>query len=106
MNEVSVFDQYAGEFDWWFEEHPQIYQAELSALRRMVPRAGFGVEIGVGTGRFAVPLGIRIGVEPSRAMARIAKARGIIVVQGVAEQLPFPDHQFDFAVLVTVICFV
>jgi SAM-dependent methyltransferase len=65
-----------------------------------------GVEIGVGTGRFSTPFGIRIGVEPSRNMAQIAKTRNILVCQAIGERLPFRDGQFDFALLVTVVCFV
>ena len=40
------------------------------------------VEIGVGTGRFAFPLGIRSGLEPLAKMATIARDRGISVVEG------------------------
>jgi SAM-dependent methyltransferase len=34
-----------------------------------------------------------------------AAARGIEVVEGVAEHLPFADHSFDHALLVTTLCF-
>jgi SAM-dependent methyltransferase len=63
------------------------------------------VEIGVGTGRFAAPLGISIGVEPSPGMAELARQRGIEVLEGVAEALPFADNSFDYALMVTVVCF-
>ena len=36
-----------------------------------MPSTGRGLEIGVRTGRFAEPLGIRIGVELARAMAEM-----------------------------------
>lgn len=74
-------------------------------MGRSVP-PGTGLEVGVGTGRFSIPLGIGIGVEPSRAMAEIAHQRGIRVVQAPGERLPFRTEQFDFALLLTVICFV
>jgi SAM-dependent methyltransferase len=106
MNGVAVFDKHADEYDRWFDENQRIYQAEVNALRRFVPEAGFGIEVGVGTGRFSTPFGIRIGVEPSRNMAQIAKTRNILVCQAVGERLPFRDGQFDFALLVTVVCFV
>jgi len=35
------------------------------------------LDVGVGTGRFAVPLGVREGIEPSGAMARLAVERGV-----------------------------
>lgn len=106
MDGVSVFEKHADEYDRWFDENEQIYQAEVSALRRFVPTTGFGIEIGAGTGRFSIPFGIRIGVEPSRSMAQIAKARNISICQAIGEYLPFRDNQFAFALLVTVICFV
>ncbi len=71
-----------------------------------MPASGSGVEIGVGTGRFAAPLGIRAGVDPSPAMAAIARTRGIEVTIGKAEQLPFAAEEFDYALMVTTICFV
>lgn len=106
MDGVTAFDKHAVEYDRWFDENRQIYQAEVNTLQRLIPQTGFGVEIGVGTGRFSIPFGIKIGIEPSRNMAQIAKARNISVVLAVGEQLPFRDGQFDFALLVTVVCFV
>jgi len=106
MDRITAFDKHANDYDHWFDDNRQIYQAEVSALKRLVPITGFGVEVGVGTGRFSTPFGIRIGIEPSRNMAQIAKVRNISVCQAVGEQLPLSDNQFDFALLVTVICFV
>ena len=103
---VAVFDENAEHYDQWFEEHGPIYQAELSALRRLMPDVENAIEIGVGTGRFAVPLGIAMGVEPSAHMAKIAEQRGITVTQAYGEDLPFPDRTFDLALLVTVLCFI
>jgi ubiquinone/menaquinone biosynthesis C-methylase UbiE len=71
----------------------------------MIPSGGRGVEIGVGTGRFASALGILDGVEPSKAMRRLAAGRGVKVIDAVAEALPYADESFDFAVMVTTICF-
>ena len=53
----KVFDQRAEEYDRWFDEHPAIYLSELNALR-MAACHGIGLEMGVGTGRFAMPLGV------------------------------------------------
>jgi len=106
MRGVSVFDKYAQEYDHWFEENERIYQAEIKALQRFIPLTGLGIEVGVGSGRFAIPFGIKIGIDPSRSMVQLAKERSILVCQAWGEQLPFHDKQFDFALLVTVICFV
>lgn len=62
--------------------------------------------MGVGSGKFAVPLGIKIGVEPSDRMAAKAEKHGIRVFRNVAEDLPFSDSEFDFVLMVTTICFV
>ena len=87
-------------------ENRWVYEAELRAVKAMIPTAGHGMEIGVGTGRFAEPLGIKIGAEPSKRMREIAQKRGIQVLDGVAEELPFDDAGFDFVLMVTTVCFV
>lgn len=106
MPVVTVFEEHASEYNQWFDAHEPVYQAELAALRKFVPSTGMGIEVGVGTGRFAVPLGIRFGIDPSRRMLEIARQHGLRVCQAVGERLPFRDGQFDVALLVTVICFV
>lgn len=104
MVKSAPFDAHAVEYGAWFEQHPELYQVELEAVRSILP-PGQGVEIGVGTGRFAAPLRIPLGVEPAPGMAALARQRGVTVVEGVAEHLPFADHSFDYAVMVTVVCF-
>lgn len=102
---VEPFEKYAEKYEEWFERNRLVYLSELEALRRHLPKAGSGLEIGVGSARFAAPLGIKFGVEPSKSMAKIAKQRGVSVVIGVAEDLPFVCNYFDFALMVTTICF-
>ncbi|MBN2548835.1 MAG: class I SAM-dependent methyltransferase [Anaerolineales bacterium] len=106
MTTQTAFDAYASEYDHWFDEKEPIYQAEIAAMKRFIPTAGSGIEIGVGTGRFASQFGIKIGIDPSRNMLNMARQRGLAVCQGAGEFLPFRDAQFDFALLVTVVCFV
>ena len=103
---IVPFEHYARQYDDWFVRHKSIYEAELEAIRQLLPLSDNGVEIGVGSGRFAAPLDIKIGVEPSINMGKVARGRGIEVVQGVAEALPFRNCMFDYALLVTTICFV
>jgi SAM-dependent methyltransferase len=105
MTTTSPFDEQAIEYDAWFEKHRDLYLAELEAVRSFIPARGSGIEIGVGTGRFAGPLGIPLGVEPSPRMAALARQRGIEVIAGVGKNLPIADSNFDFAVMVTVVCF-
>lgn len=101
-----IFDSLALEYDQWFERHKGAYLSELEALSSFVPKSGKGLEVGVGTGRFASALGVGKGIEPAANMAAIARSRGIEVTLGVAEDLPFADEQFDFVLMVTVDCFV
>ena len=102
---VRIFEQHAREYDRWFEEHTYAYESEVLAVQSLLPRRGTGLEVGVGTGRFALPLGIKVGVEPAHAMASIARQRGIRVYEARAEELPFANESFDFVVMVTTICF-
>lgn len=99
------FEKHADRYEEWFERNRSAYQSELEAVKSLLPPRGIGIEIGVGTGRFAGPLGLQIGIEPSKAMAMVARRRGIQVVQVVAEALPFMDGRFDFALMVTTLCF-
>jgi SAM-dependent methyltransferase len=105
MKKYNVFEKYAEEYDAWFEANPWVYQSEIQAVSKALPQKGIGVEIGVGTGRFSVPFGITIGVEPSGAMAAIARSRGITVYDAKAENMPFDKNAFDFVLMVTAICF-
>jgi SAM-dependent methyltransferase len=106
MSVIEAFERHAQEYDAWFDRNPAAYEAELRAVKAALPARGLGLEIGIGTGRFAAPLGIRVGIDPSPAMAAIARARGLEVIIARAEQLPFPPRQFDYALMVTTICFV
>ncbi|MBK6586475.1 MAG: class I SAM-dependent methyltransferase [Coprothermobacter sp.] len=105
IKKIAPFEKHAKEYDAWFDENKLVYLSELEAVKSMLPEGGMGIEIGVGTGRFASQLGIKLGLEPSKSMASLARQRGIEVVEGVAEALPFQDGSFDFVLMVTVICF-
>lgn len=106
MPRVESFERYSKEYDEWFIKNRDVYLAEVNAVKGLIPSGKFGVEVGVGTGRFAIPLGIKVGVEPSKRMAEIAKERGVQVYRAVAEALPFKEESFDFVLMVTTICFV
>lgn len=106
MPRATPFEAHHQRYEAWFEKHEAAYISELLALRPFVPWEGRGIEIGVGSGRFAAPLGVQVGVDPSPAMLVHAAARGIEVVEGVAEDMPFEANSFDHALVVTTICFV
>ena len=102
---MNIFEEASVEYDEWFETHKWVYRSEVEAVKKLIPKTGKGIEIGVGTGRFSIPFGIKVGVEPARAMAEIARKRGISVCESKAENLPFQDNSFDFALIVTTLCF-
>ncbi|MFP4182876.1 MAG: class I SAM-dependent methyltransferase [Thiohalospira sp.] len=106
MPRTAAFDAHPDRYDHWFPEHEAAWISELLALRPFVPWEGEGLEIGVGSGRFAAPLGIATGVDPSPAMLAHAAERGIRVVEGRAEALPWAEASFDHALVVTTLCFV
>ena len=102
---TKPFDQHYDEYEQWFVENRYVYLSEIAAIRHFVPKTGLGVEIGVGSGQFALPLEIPIGIDPSENMLNLAQQKGIIVLKGVAEHLPFKNNIFDLALMVTTICF-
>lgn len=93
-------------YEGWFERHRMAYLSELLAVRALLPWQGRGLEIGVGTGRFAAPLGIGYGIDPAAEMLDYARARGVCVARAIAEALPFADASFDYTLIATTICFV
>ncbi len=107
MAKIEPFEKYVEDYDEWFNKNYDWYDAELNAIRCFIPEAKLkGMEVGVGTGRFAQPLGINLAIEPSMQMLKKAKQRGIQGCLAVAEALPFSDKVFDFVLMVTTICFI
>jgi SAM-dependent methyltransferase len=103
---TEPFVAHHARYDDWFERHRAAYLSELLAVRALLPLEGEGLEIGVGTGRFAGPLGVKFGIDPAGEMLGYARARGVSTARAVAEALPFSDAEFDYALVVTTICFV
>ncbi len=106
MPGTASFEAHHRRYDDWFVRHAAAYQSELLAVRALLPWRGMGLAIGVGTGRFAAPLGVQLGIDPAREVLDYAIKRGVSVVQGVAEALPFANSRFDYILSVTTICFV
>jgi SAM-dependent methyltransferase len=103
---TGPFVRHHRRYDDWFERHSAAYLSELLAVRALLPWRGRGLEIGVGTGRFAAPLGVGFGIDPAAEMLGYARGRGVCVACAVAEALPFAGGAFDYALIVTTICFV
>lgn len=106
MPNTKPFLYHYDEYEQWFVENRYVYLSEIAAVRHFIPTSGMGLEIGVGSGQFALPLKIPFGIDPSENMLKLAQQKGIVVTKAVAEHLPFKDSMFDFVLMVTTICFV
>ncbi|HIC08591.1 MAG TPA: class I SAM-dependent methyltransferase [Aquificales bacterium] len=108
MAKIEPFERFTNHYENWFEKNKPLYLSELRLLKFLLNGISVkrGLEIGVGSGRFAAPLGIPYGVDPSPKMLKIAKRRGIKAVRGIAESLPIGSETVDFSLMVTTICFV
>lgn len=106
MAKTEPFDKYLYDYEKWFKENQYVYGSEIQAVRHFIPIERKGIEIGIGTGRFAIPFGIKEGVEPSDSMRNYSLRLGLTVYNGVAEKLPLDNETYDFALMVTTICFV
>ena len=105
MPKIEPFEKHTIQYEDWFKKNEYAYQSEINAIKDILPNFSNGIEIGVGSGKFALPLGIKFGVEPSVEMRKIAESRGIRVVEGVAENLPLENESFDLVLMVTTLCF-
>lgn len=100
-----VFDEHAAQYDAWFMKNLNILTSEVLLLRGILGEPGRTLSVGCGSGLFEDLLrrhhgiDIREGVEPSEAMATIARKRGMTVTPGTAEKLPCPDGAYDTVVL-------
>jgi ubiquinone/menaquinone biosynthesis C-methylase UbiE len=92
-------------YDAWYDRHRFAYLSEIEALKKVVPNKGVGLEVGVGSGRFALGLGIKYGVDPSENMLKIARKRGIDVRRAQGERLPFDNFTFDYVAVIITLCF-
>ncbi|MBN1300680.1 MAG: class I SAM-dependent methyltransferase [Melioribacteraceae bacterium] len=106
MARTEPFDKYLTEYENWFEINRYVYGSEVDAVRHFIPAGRKGIEIGIGSGRFAVPLKIKEGIEPSAAMRDFSSRLGLKVYDGTAENIPLKDNLYDFVLMVTTICFV
>ncbi len=108
MAKIEPFERYTDRYERWFEKNKNLYLSEVRLLKKLLEGIEFkkALEVGIGTGRFAVPLGIQYGIDPSEAMLKIARRRGLKVARGIAEKLPVKSSSVELVLMVTTVCFV
>jgi ubiquinone/menaquinone biosynthesis C-methylase UbiE len=100
-----VFNERAEEYDNWFEDS-LLFGIEKAAIQSLdIPFSRFSLEVGVGPGRFAQSLNITLGIDPAFAPLSLAKKRGVICCQAIAEELPFTTSSLDAVFLFFTLCF-
>jgi SAM-dependent methyltransferase len=104
---IQPFNEHAAEYDEWFIKNPFVFKSELHAIRTFMPKGKDrrGMEIGMGTGRFARALGIEEGIEPAEEMRKLAGKRGLHPLDAVAEDLPYRTGIFDVVLMNFCICY-
>ena len=105
---ACAFDEEANRYDQWFESRKgkAIFEIEKDCLRALVQTVtGLWLEVGVGSGRFAMSFGVTEGIDPSPEMLAIAARHNIHAVRGTGEHLPYRAGIFDGVLMVTTVCF-
>lgn len=109
MDESVAFDRAVEYYDRTRAVAPATEAAMVDAVSRELHGRGRTLEIGVGTGRIALPLrsggvdvvGIDLSVEMLRRL--VAKGGDVPIVQGDATRLPFASDTFGAAYAVHVL---
>ncbi|MGC8609289.1 MAG: class I SAM-dependent methyltransferase [Thermoplasmata archaeon] len=101
---INFFNENTYRYDSWYDRHGEEFIDQLAFLSDHLPPSG-GVEIGVGTGRFASLLGIKFGVDASENMLRLTASRGVYPILASAYELPFIKDQFSFSLFIFTLCF-
>jgi ubiquinone/menaquinone biosynthesis C-methylase UbiE len=106
---TNIFDILTDKYDAWYDsdDGKPLYESELKCLRPMVESSPPPIlEIGVGTGRFAMHFSSVTGLDPSLNSLRMAEKRGVKTVHGYGEYLPFGDETFGCILIIVTLCFV
>jgi ubiquinone/menaquinone biosynthesis C-methylase UbiE len=108
-NRHNIFDILTEKYDAWYDsaDGRPLYESELKCLGPLVEAAaGPILEIGVGTGRFAMHFPGATGIDPSLNALKMAEKRGVKTVLGYGENLPFEDETFGCILIIVTLCFV
>jgi ubiquinone/menaquinone biosynthesis C-methylase UbiE len=110
MSKASeAFDAHAAEYDKWFEsaEGSALFASEVDAIlpHTIILEHPF-LEIGIGTGRFAMELEIDEGIDMSEQALTFARKRGVKAQRATGEDIPFADASFGAVFILFTLCFV
>jgi SAM-dependent methyltransferase len=107
-SKIQVFNSLASHYDAWFDKEGRlIFASEVEALRKVLPLLPKPwIEVGVGSGRFAQALGADIGLDPSSKLLEMARYRGVSVLLGRSEGMPFKNGVFGTIFIIVTLCFV
>ena len=100
------FNKYYKKYDAWYDENRFAFLSEVEAIKKVIPQEGYGLEIGVGSGRFAEALGISVGIDPSDKMVELARKREVDARLECGEKISFNDLTFDYVAIIFALCFV
>src|SRR6266699_4317826 len=94
--------RYDGGAEWYEGFRPALKPDELDALQRLLGTGdGRCLDVGCGTGLSTAAVAelgwSAVGVDLSEVMLEVARGRGLEVVQGSVDGLPFDDDTLDAA---------
>jgi hypothetical protein len=58
ITNIGFFEKFPTKYEEWFKINLYIYQSELHAVKDLLREGSVGIEVGIGSGRFAQLLGI------------------------------------------------
>ncbi len=98
--EFNPFEAISKEYDQWFDDNKVTFLSELAAVKYFLPKQGKGLEIGIGTGRFAMELGIKYGIEPSETIEQLKTGgftkfntcQSLFSIHPEKIEMPIPGH--------------
>jgi len=92
-------------YDNWYERNKFAYLSEVNIIEKLIPKNELGLEVGVGTGRFASVLKVPYGIDPAKESLKIAYQRGVKVISATGEHLPFKDKTFHYLLMIITLSF-
>jgi SAM-dependent methyltransferase len=96
------FDTVAAEYEATIPSYVMghLPRRRVARAESLLPAGGSVVDVGCGTGEFlsTLPAGYRrVGLDVSEAMLAVARRKGLDVVHGSGDALPYADAEFDLA---------